>query len=326
MPRPHGTERRLSGPTRNKVDARRPSTESRVAELAAESGGVLSIEELAGCGLSRLAVARRETRGLVHRRHQGVYAIGHTAISREAEWLAAVKACRPHGILSHYSAAAHWGFVEWDDRKPEVTVPGPGTRCHAGIRVHRSKTLERRDWLTRNGIPVTSPARTLLDLASQLSYNPLRRAVREAMADRRVDVRQLVDILARTGPRRGCRKLARIVAEGDAPTRSVLEDAVLDLIIAGGFERPDVGVPITVDGRRFVPDFRWPEQRIIVEADGARWHDHELAREDDAERQALLEANGEHVIRVTWRQAVTKQHQTLRRLGSAGAPVRRAST
>lgn len=139
-------------------------------------------------------------------------------------------------------------------------------------------------------------------------------------------VRQLVDVLARAGPRRGSRKLARIVAQGDAPTASVLEDVVLDLILAGGFARPDVGVPITVEGRRFVPDFRWPEQRIIVEADGAQWHDHELAREDDAERQALLEASGEHVIRVTWRQAVTKQPQTLRRFEAAGAPQRRAST
>jgi hypothetical protein len=115
--------------------------------------------------------------------------------------------------------------------------------------------------------------------------------------------------------------LAGIVAEGDAPTRSVLEDVVLELILAGGFARPDVGVPLAVDGRRFVPDFRWPEQRIIVEADGAKWHDHKLAREDDAERQALLEASGEHVIRVTWHQAVTKRQQTLRRFATAGAPA-----
>jgi very-short-patch-repair endonuclease len=79
-------------------------------------------------------------------------------------------------------------------------------------------------------------------------------------------------------------------------------------------------VPLILDGRRVVPDFRWPKQRLVVEADGAAWHDHWLAREDDAERQALLEAHGERVLRVTWEQAVVLPTQTLSRLGAAGAP------
>lgn len=180
--------------------------------------------------------------------------------------------------------------------------------------------------MRRDGIPVTSAARTLLDLAVLLPYRPLRRAVREAMAQRWVGVRQLVEVMARTGPRRGTRKLARIVADGYTPTESVLSDIVLDLILAGGFERPDVAVPLVLEGRRFVPDFRWAEQRIIVEADGAQWHDHKLAREDDAERQAFLEAHGERLVRVSWNEAVSKQRQTLTRLTAAGAPRRRAST
>jgi very-short-patch-repair endonuclease len=98
---------------------------------------------------------------------------------------------------------------------------------------------------------------------------------------------------------------------------------VLDLILAGGFEKPDVSEPLIIDGRRIVPDFRWAEQHLIVEADGAQWHDHKLAREDDAERQAFLEAHGEQVIRVTWTQTVTQQAQTLARLSRSGAPQRR---
>ena len=61
--------------------------------------------------------------------------------------------------------------------------------------------------------------------------------------------------------------------------------------------------PIWLSGRRIVPDFRWPEQRLVIEADGGAWHDHKLARENDAERQAWLEAHGEQVVRVTWDQA-----------------------
>ena len=298
-----------------------------MAELAAEEWGVLSSHELRLCGLTDHEVKRRGRTGRLHRIHQGVYAVGHRALTKEGKWLAAVKACGGGSVLSHYSAGALWGFVEWDDRKPEVTVPGPGSRRHQGIRVHRSTRLGRKDVMTRDGIRVTSPARTLLDLASQLPYKPLRRAVREAMANRRVAIRQIAEALARAGPRRGSRNLASILTDGYAPTDSVLEDIVLDLILAGGYKRPDVGKALTLDGRRFVPDFRWPEQKIIVEADGGQWHEHKIAREDDAERQAFLEARGEHVIRVSWRQAVAKRFQTLSRFAAAGAPTEdRAST
>jgi very-short-patch-repair endonuclease len=79
-------------------------------------------------------------------------------------------------------------------------------------------------------------------------------------------------------------------------------------------------VPLVIDGRRVIPDFRWPAQRLIVEADGREWHEHRLAREDDAERQALLEAHGERVLRVTWHQATRQRRQTLARFIRAGAP------
>jgi hypothetical protein len=115
------------------------------------------------------------------------------------------------------------------------------------------------------------------------------------------------------------KKLARIVATA-APTRSVLEDVVLDLVLRGGLEPPDVNVPLILSGRRVIPDFRWPRARLIVEADGAKWHDNPLAREDDAERQALLEAHGERIVRVTWRQAIERPAETLARLRAAGAP------
>jgi hypothetical protein len=95
---------------------------------------------------------------------------------------------------------------------------------------------------------------------------------------------------------------------------------VLDLILAGGLARPDVNKPLLLAGRRVVPDFRWPQQRVVVEADGAAWHDNKTAREDDAERQALLEAHGEWVMRVTWTQAITKPAETLARLRGAGIP------
>jgi hypothetical protein len=299
----------------------------RVAARAAEAWGVLSIAELRACGLNDRAVLVRVRNGRLHPLHRGIYAVGHTNLPLEGRFLAAVKACGPGAVLSHHSAAALWGFVDWDDRYPEVTVLGTSTRSHRGVRVHRTSRLERRDTFRHRGIPVTSPAWTLMDLASTLDYRRLRRAARQAQSLRRVSIPQLVDILGRLGARRGSRKLARVVATGPAPTRSELEDAVLDLILRGGLAHPDVNAALRRSGRRVVPDFRWPERYLVIEADGAAWHDNQLAREDDAERQALLEAHGERVLRVTWDQAIARPGETLARIRAAGAPVAsRAST
>ena len=119
----------------------------------------------------------------------------------------------------------------------------------------------------------------------------------------------------------GSATLREIVAEGYVPTQNEFEDAVHDLCKAAGFAPPEVGKVIHVGGRRTKPDFRWPEQRLVLEADGKQWHDHLLAREDDRTRQALLEAAGERVIRVSWRQLVSEPEQTITRLRAAGAPA-----
>jgi very-short-patch-repair endonuclease/predicted transcriptional regulator of viral defense system len=291
-----------------------------VAQVAAEQWGVLSRRELADCGLSDDAIAVRVKSGRLHRIHHGVYAVGHRSLALEGRFLAAAKACGPGAVLSHFSAGALWAFVHWEDRHIEVTIADTTPRAHAGVRVHRTATLEPRDVTRHRGIPVTSPVRTLLDLASLLDYEALRRAARQAQSQQRVNLVQLAEALQRTGRRRGVATLRRIAATGPAPTRSELEDVVLDLILRGGFEHPVVNQPLILDGRRVIPDFRWPEEQLVVEADGAAWHANALAREDDAERQALLESRGERVLRVTWAQAVVRPSETLERLKAAGAP------
>jgi very-short-patch-repair endonuclease len=293
-----------------------------VARAAASQWGVLSLSELQACGLSRDAVSDRALNGRLHPIHRGVYAIGHPNLPLEGRFLAAVKASGPTAVLSHHAAAALWGFMSWEERYPEVTVLGTARHAHPGLRIHRTTRLDLGDTTRHCGIPITTPARTLLDLAATLDHRPLRAATRRAQSLNRVNVRQLVAILARHRQRPGSAKLARIVATGPAPTRSELEDAVLDLMLRGGHVHPDVNVPYVVAGQKTIPDFRWPEQRLVVEADGAAWHDNQLAREDDAERQALLEAHGERVLRVTWDQAIARPGQTLARIRAAGAPHR----
>jgi very-short-patch-repair endonuclease len=286
----------------------RPKVDNRpdvaIAERAAQQWGVLSLHELLQCGVSDAGVKRRLQSGHLHRIYRGVYAVGHPNIPLQGRFLAATKACGPTAVLSHYSAAALWGLVDWDDRHPDVTVPGTTTRTHKRLRVHRSRTLRREDVTRRQGIPVTTPARTIRDLSSKLPYKTLRRAARQALSLKLVAPHHLPVRIAGT----------------IAPTRSELEDAVLDLIVEHGLQPPDVNKPLYIQGRRVVPDFRWPAQRLVVEADGAKWHDNPIAREDDAERQAILEAYGERVVRVTWEQAIRRRRQTIARLVKAGAP------
>ena len=308
------TERRLVRPWVEQVDTRS------VARIAQRDRGVVSIDELRTCGLSDDAVAKLVEAGWLHPVHRGVYAVGHPNLTLEGRFMAAVKACGPVAVLSHVAAAVLWGLLTWDHRAVEVTVTTKGTRLHEGVRTHRTGRLEEVDQTRLQGIPITCVARTIIDCAAVLGPDQLRRMVREAQARRLVTIGELAEILIRLGPRRGSRRLALLISTGPAPTRSELEDAVLDLLLHGGLAHPDVNVPLEIKGRRVVPDFRWPAQRLVVEADGAAWHDRRLAREDDAERQAILEAHGERVLRVTWDQAMRRPAQTLTRLRAAGVP------
>jgi hypothetical protein len=263
--------------------------------MAAREWGVLSVAELRACGLSDHAVAARRRAGALHRVHRGVYAVGYRGLTMRGRFLAAVKAAGERAVLSHVSAAALWELLPYDPaREPDVIALH--ARRLPGITVHRTRNSPPA--IRYDRIPVTTPARTLIDLSSVLPSKPLRRAVREALAHRRIT---LADAAA-------------IVPGGDQPTRSHLEDAVLDLIEQAGLPTPQVNEPLP---NGLIPDFRWPTHQLIVEADGAAYHADPLAREDDAQRQARLEAQGEHVLRVSYKQVSENPGDTTERLREA---------
>jgi hypothetical protein len=285
---------------------------------------VLSAEELHACGLTRNAIGRRVAAGHLHRIHRGVYAVGHIGLTPRGRWIAAVKACGPTAALSHFSLAMLFELMPLEDRLPEVTVVHGRRRAPEGMRVHRIRSLHPEDVWRHHGIRTTSPERLLLDLAARLDDGPLRTLMSRAQSMRLTNVRRLARQLDRADGRPGRARYARVLASRPPATRTELEDRVYDLVIEGGFTAPDVNVPLHLDGRRVVPDLRWPQQRLVVEADGAQWHDTPQARIDDAERQALLEAHGERVVRVTWIQATAHRAQTRQRIEAAGAPTPRA--
>ena len=287
----------------------------RVAHLAAERNGVLSISQLRTCGLDGHAVARRVGDGRLHRLYRGVYAVGHPGLTLRARFRAAVLACGERAVLSHFAAAAFWGFWAWEERLIDVTVPG-GARAFDGVRVHRTRGLGR-DVLVRDLMRVTTPARTLLDLAAILPEKALRTIVRRAEAQRAVSIRQILELLARSNGHRGAAKLRAVIAGGSAPTRSDLEDLLLDLLDRAGIERPEINAPLRLDGERIVPDYLWRDRRVAIEADSVTWHDHKLTREHDADKQAQLEAIGLRVLRITWTQITRSPQQTLTRIRAA---------
>jgi Transcriptional regulator, AbiEi antitoxin/Protein of unknown function (DUF559) len=286
-----------------------------VARLAAVRDGVVSVHQLRACGLEDHAIARRVRAGRLHRLYRGVYAVGHPGLTLRGRFRAAVVACGDRAVLSHFAAAAAWGFWTWEERLIDVTIRS-GTRDIDGIRVHRSRTLER-DVRVRHGIRVTSPARTLLDLAAVLPGRALRRVARRAQAQRTVSIRQILELLARANGHHGAERLRAVIADGPAPTRSDLEDLLLDLLDEAGIERPEINAPLRFGAQTIVPDYLWRAHRVAIEADSVTWHDHKLTREHDADKQAQLEAAGLRVLRITWRQITRSPQQTLSRIRAA---------
>lgn len=232
--------------------------------------------------------------------------------------MAAVLACGDRrSYLSWFSGAAHLEFLEWEERPVEVTILGTSVRRIAGIRVHNARTLHWRDVFRHKGIWVTSPARTLLDLATVLHPKALRGAARRAQANHRVSMRQLLEVIERSNGHRGVGALRAAIADGPAPTRSKLENLLLDLLDRGGIDRPEMNARLRFGAITIIPDCIWRDRRVAIEADSERWHEHKLTREHDADKQAILEAHGWRVLRLDYQQVQRRPQQTLERVRAA---------
>lgn len=214
--------------------------------------------------------------------------------------MAAVLACGPGTVLSQGSAALHWGLPWRETQRIDVTVQTPGGRGRRRlVIVHRAR-LEVGEVRVKDGIPVTSPSRTLIDLADYGRRRPLERALDEA-AYLRLD---LTGLRPRQG-RRGSGVLAELLArhdEGTTRTRSVMEERFLGLCRDHGLPQPHVNTGI--EGHE--ADFAWPPQRLIVETDGHGAHGTREAFERDRLRDADLVAAGWCVMRITYRRLLTQ--------------------
>lgn len=290
-----------------------------VARRAATQHGRIRFDQLVACGLDDAAVARRVRDGRLHRVHVGVYAVGHPGATLHAQFMAAVLAGGDDAFLSNWASCALADLVRWDDRRIDVTLRGSSHRNRPGIRFHRARSLDPRDTTRLHGIPCTTPARAILEVAPQLSDQRLKRLVRKAQAEQRANVRQIAAVLRRARGHRATRRIADIIVTGPAPTYSGDEDVVLDLILEAGFAHPVVNAPLGSTATPYKPDLRWPADRLILEIDSV-FHEDPLAQALDADRQAELEAAGERVLRTTREQAIRAPQQLIKRLTAAGAP------
>ncbi|MEK6277465.1 MAG: type IV toxin-antitoxin system AbiEi family antitoxin domain-containing protein [Actinomycetota bacterium] len=281
--------------------AESPGTVDRtLARLAERQHGVVARRQLFALGLGPRTIERRIARERLHRIHRGVYAVGHRSLSAHGHWLAAVLAAGPGAVLSHRSAAALWELRPAAGSRIDVTVRARARRSRPRIAIHVTRDLRDRDRVQRAGIPVTSVARTLLDLGGMLSEAQLARAVEEAERLDRLDLRAIDDVCLRGRGRRGLGALLGVLADHSDPvplTRSELERAFLDLCHEHRLPLPRVNHFIA----GFEVDAVWLGQRLVVELDGYAFHRTRGAFERDRARDAALLLAGYRVLRFTHR-------------------------
>lgn len=277
----------------------------RIARLAGRQHGLVTGAQLRRVGVGQGAVAHRIRTGALRRVHVGVFAVGHDSLTNRGRMLAAVMACGPQAVLSHTHAAHLWELLppweEIDLSEVHVTVPPCCARGRRpAIAIHRSR-MEAEDRTDHEALPVTSPARTLIDLGELLDPRAVERAVNQAISDRRTSVPELRAAHARCGGRRGTRVMRELLAgveRFDGVTDSVLEEAFLALVRAARLPEPSTN--IRVRGMRI--DASWRAERVAVELDGYRWHRDRSRVEADRAREMKLRAGGWTPLRYSARQ------------------------
>ena len=266
--------------------------------LADRQHGVVSREQLLAAGQTQRVIRRALDAGRLRPVFRGVYAVGHVALSREGWWMAALLACDEGAALSHRTAATLWGLMTGPTLPIDVTTSTDRGRKHRQIATHRTP-LAPLDALVRDNLRVTTPSRTLVDLAATLKGRALRELVERAQDLGRFDPDEIQDTLTRTPRRPGTRRLQDLItllAPDDDNARSHLERLFLALTRKARLPRPVPNHEIA--GRR--RDFAWPDQRLVAETDGYRYHSSREAKRRDNRRDRQLTALGWRPVRFTY--------------------------
>jgi hypothetical protein len=271
-------------------------TDLEIAALAASQHGVVARRQL---GLGESAIDRRLRSGRLVRLHRGVYAVGHPVLTADGHRLAAVLACGPDAVLSHASAAAAWGLRPSAAARTDVTVPSSsGRRGPRAVRLRRSRALAEDEVTTLRAIPITTPERTVLDLAATLTPRALERLLDNAGTA--IDGPALEALADRHAGRAGTPTVLAALSlhhAGTPLTRSELEAAFLQFCDDRDIPRPQTNT--YAEG--FEIDALWPDDKVAVELDSWTHHRTRAAFERDRARDLALIAAGYRVVRITSR-------------------------
>jgi predicted transcriptional regulator of viral defense system len=293
-----------------------PPPDARLARLAGRQHGVVTRRQLAAIGIRGTAVERRVESGRLVRLYRGVFAVGHVQRTRETRWIAAVMACGQGSVLSHLDAAALWQIYKSRGGAIHVTTTTRSSRALPGVKIHRARRLDPEDVTKKDGIPVTTVARTLIDLTDILTSDRILRAMREAEYLKLLDINTLIAAVQRANGRRRLHVLNKAI-ERHTPgqiVREELEHRFQELLHAAGLPNPQTNVKVKTWRQTYEVDCLWAEERVAVELDGRDAHMRAAAFEEDRARDAALTATGLRPLRFTWRRLTEEPDDLLAEL------------
>jgi very-short-patch-repair endonuclease len=272
--------------------------------VADEQFGVFSQSQARAAGLSPATMTRRVGGGLWERLMPAVYrVVGAPASGRQAAMAAALWAGEG-AVVSHGTAGTLWGIEGARAGKVELWVPSPRDPRHEQVIVHRGTRIDRADRTMLGPIPITTPARTLIDLSPRMEDDRLVGAMESVFRQALTTPDRLAVRLAalRSSGRPGSGRLERLLAgRGDGhPLESTLEGKIWLLLSRSALPTPVRQHWVATAGGRFRLDFAWPDQKLGLEADGWNHHRGRVAFGKDRERLSEMVAIGWRVLQVTW--------------------------
>jgi very-short-patch-repair endonuclease len=263
--------------------------------LADRQKGLVRFEQLIAIGFSLAAINRWVALGRLFRIHRGVYVVGRRELSREGRFLAAVWSAGTDAALTGFAAAALWGFWTGNVNPIEVVI-GRRVRAQPGVAVRRDS---HATVTTRQGIPVTTPEQTILYLAEIMySDRHFRRLVHEALVQKVTSLSALLGKVAQMAKRtQAVERVERELADGAKPTRSYLEDDLVELLRGGDFPSFETNAHVPGAAPWVEVDVWFPRQRLVVEIDGPH-HDSAYRRDFDAYKDGVINAAKAGVLRL----------------------------
>lgn len=299
--------------------------EVKIAHIAARQQRQVTRAQLLALGMAPTSITRFVSTGRLHREHPGVYSVGCPAVTPLERAMAAVLACGPSAVLSHASALTLWGI--WKRWEIPFHVTLTGDRRPKGIKVHRVKCIDRRDVSRRDGTPVTTLPRTLLDCAPLMTAKSLNRAINNARLDHQVHPSALLALVRRYPSHPGRRLVEAVLGSAtERPTRSAFEDTFPSFCERYGLPTPQMNAVVC----GYEVDALFAQEKVIVELDGWSFHSSRTSFETDRGKDADTLAAGYATLRITWAryqqapdQEAARLHTILANRRTSPPPARR---